>query len=111
MSQNILFEEIAADIKNNDIVLYMKGTKEMPQCGFSSAISGLLTNLDVPFKAVNTLDNPKMRQGIKDYTDWPTIPQLYIKGEFIGGCDIVKEMHEKGELQELLKEKGLLAAA
>jgi monothiol glutaredoxin len=111
MSQNILFEEIAADIKNNDIVLYMKGTKEMPQCGFSSAISGLLTHLDVPFKAVNTLDNPEMRQGIKDYTDWPTIPQLYIKGEFIGGYDIVKEMHEKGELQDFLKEKGLLAAA
>lgn len=110
MSQAIL-ETIESDIKSNDIVLYMKGTKDKPQCGFSSAVSGVLAKLNLPFKDVNVLDNPDIRQGIKDYSDWPTIPQLYIKGEFIGGYDIVKEMYEKGELQELLKEKGVGVAA
>jgi monothiol glutaredoxin len=104
-------QTIESDINNNDIVLYMKGTPEMPQCGFSSAVSGVLAKLDVPFKHINVLDNPEIRQGIKEYSDWPTIPQLYIKGEFIGGYDIVKEMYEKGELQELLKEKGVSVAA
>lgn len=106
-----IFETIESDIQNNDIVLYMKGTPLMPQCGFSAAISGVLTKLNVSFKDVNVLDNPDIRQGIKDYSDWPTIPQLYIKGEFIGGYDIVKEMYENSELQALLKEKGLSVAA
>ena len=106
-----IFKKIDSDIKNNDIVLYMKGTKDAPQCGFSSAISSVLAKLNVPFKDVDVLDNPDIRQGIKDYSDWPTIPQLYIKGEFIGGYDIIKEMYEKGELQELLKEKGLSVIA
>ena len=83
----------------------MKGTPEIPQCGFSLAISNMLKHLEVKFKGINVLENTELRQGIKEYSDWPTIPQLYIKEEFIGGCDIVKEMFEKGELQAKLKEK------
>ncbi len=93
----------------NNIVLFMKGTPESPQCGFSMAVSNILKHLKVNFKGVNVLENEEMRQGIKNYTDWPTIPQLYIKGEFVGGCDIVKEMFEKGELKNLLKDKSLLS--
>jgi len=111
MTENPIFAEIEKDIQSSDIVLFMKGTKEMPQCGFSSAISGLLTQMNLPFKAVNVLENQELREGIKQYTDWPTIPQLYVKGEFIGGYDIVKDMYQQGEFQELMKEKGLLAAA
>ena len=107
MTQSIL-EIIESDIKTNDIVLYMKGTRDMPKCGFSASVSALLVNLEVPFKDVNVLKSHGMRQGIKEYADWATIPQLYIKGEFIGGCDIIKEMHQKGELHDLLEEKGLL---
>ena len=100
--------EIENIISNNEICLFMKGVPEAPQCGFSMAISNLLKHLGVNFKAVNVLENEEIRNGIKAYSDWPTIPQLYIKGEFIGGCDIVKEMFEKGELKELLKTKNLI---
>ncbi len=94
-------------LKNNEVCLFMKGTPETPQCGFSLAVANLLKHLQVNFKGVNVLENMELRQGIKEFSDWPTIPQLYIKGEFIGGCDIVKEMFEKGELQSKLKEKNI----
>ena len=100
--------EIKNIISNNEICLFMKGVPEAPQCGFSMAISNVLKHLGVNFKAVNVLENEEIRNGIKVYSDWPTIPQLYIKGECIGGCDIVKEMFEKGELKELLKTKNLI---
>ena len=100
-------EEIKKIIDANDICLFMKGTPESPQCGFSMAVSNVLKHLNVKFKGINVLENNDLRQGIKDYSDWPTIPQLYIKGEFVGGCDIVKEMFEKGELISLLKKKSL----
>ena len=92
-------------INNNDICLFMKGTADSPQCGFSMAVSNVLKHLKADFKDINVLEDESLRQGIKDYSDWPTIPQLYIKKEFIGGCDIVKEMFEKGELKSLLEEK------
>ena len=95
-------------IKNNDVCLFMKGTPESPQCGFSMAVSNVLKHLNVNFKGINVLEDEKLRQGIKDYSDWPTIPQLYVKGEFVGGCDIVKEMFEKGELKKFLAEKKIL---
>ncbi len=95
-------------IKNNDICLFMKGTPDSPQCGFSMAVSNVLKHLNVNFIGINVLEDEKLRQGIKDYSDWPTIPQLYIKGEFVGGCDIVKEMFEKGELKKFLEEKKIL---
>ena len=101
-------EEIKNILDGNDVCLFMKGTPEAPQCGFSMAVSNVLKHLKVNFKGVNVLENETLRQGIKDYSDWPTIPQLYIKGEFIGGCDIVKEMFEKEDLQKLLKEKSLI---
>jgi len=92
-------------IEKNDVCLFMKGTPETPQCGFSLAVSNVLKHLEVKFNGVNVLEDAEIREGIKAYSDWPTIPQLYIKGEFIGGCDIVKEMFEKKELQVKLKEK------
>ena len=95
-------------INDHEVVLFMKGTSKMPQCGFSSRVAGILNYLDVNFKDINVLEDDEIRQGIKDYSDWPTIPQLYIKGEFIGGCDIVKEMFEKGELKKLLEDKKLV---
>jgi len=95
-------------IDTNDVCLFMKGTPESPQCGFSMAISNVLKHLKVNFKGINVLDDENLRQGIKDLSDWPTIPQLYVKGQFIGGCDIVKEMFEKGELNTLLKEKKII---
>ena len=95
-------------INANQICLFMKGTPEVPQCGFSMAVSNVLKHLAVKFTGVNVLENPEIREGIKEYSDWPTIPQLYIKGEFIGGCDIIKEMFEKGDLQTKLKEKNIL---
>ena len=101
-------EQIKNLINENDICLFMKGTPDVPQCGFSLAVANVLEHLNVKFKSVNVLENDEMRQSIKQYSDWPTIPQLYIKGEFIGGCDIVKEMFEKGELKELLKNKSLI---
>jgi monothiol glutaredoxin len=95
-------------IKNNEICLFMKGVPGAPQCGFSMTVSNILKHLDVKFEGINVLENEEIRNGIKSYSDWPTIPQLYIKGEFIGGCDIVKEMFEKGELKELLANKKLI---
>ena len=104
--------EIKATIKdlidNNDVCLFMKGTPESPQCGFSMAVSNVLKHLKVNFKGINVLEDENLRQGIKDFSDWPTIPQLYVKGQFIGGCDIVKEMFEKGELKTLLEEKKII---
>ena len=98
-------DKINNEIKNNEVCLFMKGTPDQPQCGFSLAVSNLLKHLDVKFKGINVLEDNDIREGIKEYSEWPTIPQLYIKGEFIGGCDIVKEMYEKNELQKKLEEK------
>jgi len=95
-------------IEKNEVCLFMKGTPEVPQCGFSLAVSNVLKHLEVKFSGVNVLEDLEIREGIKKYSDWPTIPQLYIKGEFVGGCDIIKEMFEKGELQAKLKEKNIL---
>ena len=95
-------QKIKGVIESNNIVLFMKGTPDNPQCGFSMAVSNILKHLNVKFEGINVLENNEIRQGVKDFTDWPTIPQLYIKGEFVGGCDIVKEMFEKGELQKIL---------
>ena len=94
-------------IENNDICLFMKGTPDAPQCGFSMAVTNILKILEVKFKGVNVLENQNLREGIKTYSDWPTIPQLYVKNEFIGGCDIIKEMYESGELGKLLKSKNI----
>ena len=91
-------------VTKNDVCLFMKGTPDVPQCGFSLAVSNVLKHLEVKFNGINVLEDPQIREGIKIFSDWPTIPQLYIKGEFVGGCDIVKEMFEKGELQTKLKE-------
>jgi len=98
---------IKKEIENNEICLFMKGTPDAPQCGFSMAVSNMLKILEVNFKGINVLENQNLRQGIKEFSDWPTIPQLYIKKEFVGGCDIVKEMHENGELIKLLENKGI----
>ena len=106
MSGNIN-EKIKDLIRKNEVCLFMKGTPEIPQCGFSLAVSNVLKHLEVKFNGVNVLENPEIREGIKTFSDWPTIPQLYIKGEFVGGSDIVKEMFEKGELQIKLKEKNI----
>ncbi|MGA1315194.1 MAG: Grx4 family monothiol glutaredoxin [Pelagibacteraceae bacterium] len=100
--------EIKKLIDTNDVCLFMKGVPDAPQCGFSMTVSNILKHLNVNFKGVNVLDDQNLRQGIKEYSDWPTIPQLYIKGEFIGGCDIVKEMFESGELKSLLENKKLI---
>ena len=102
-------KKIKSIIQSNNIVLFMKGTPTAPQCGFSMAVSNILKHLNVKFEGINVLEDNEIRQGIKNYTDWPTIPQLYIKGEFIGGWDIVKEMFEKGELKNLLESKSLLS--
>ena len=96
---------IENDINNNDVCLFMKGTPDAPQCGFSMAISNMLKILEINFKGINVLENENLRQGIKEFSEWPTIPQLYIKKEFIGGCDIVKEMYESGELKKVLEAK------
>jgi len=96
-------DQIKNIINTNDVVLFMKGTPEMPQCGFSMIVCNILKELKVKFNGINVLADPEIRQGIKDFSNWPTVPQLYIKGEFIGGCDIAKEMYEKGELQKILK--------
>ena len=95
------------EINNNEVCLFMKGTPDAPQCGFSMAVSNMLKILEVKFKGVNVLEDEKLRQGIKDFSDWPTIPQLYIKKVFVGGCDIVKEMYENGELKKILESKGI----
>ena len=98
-------QKIKSEISSNDVCLFMKGTPEAPQCGFSLAVSNVLKHLEVKFKGVDVLASTELRQGIKEFSDWPTIPQLYIKGEFVGGCDIVKEMFDSGELQKKLSEK------
>ena len=94
-------------IENNDVCLFMKGTPDAPQCGFSMAVSNMLKILEVKFKGINVLEDQNLREGIKTFSDWPTIPQLYIKKEFVGGCDIVKEMYENGELKKVFDEKGI----
>ena len=101
-------QEISNTVEQNPVVLFMKGTKDFPQCGFSAVVVQILRNLKVNFIDVNVLADPEIRQGIKEFSDWPTIPQLYIKGEFVGGCDIVKEMFQSGELQSFLKEKQII---
>ena len=98
---------IGKEIENNDVCLFMKGTPDAPQCGFSMAVSNMLKILEVNFKGINVLENENLRQGIKEFSEWPTIPQLYVKKEFVGGCDIVKEMYENGELKKILEDKGI----
>ena len=97
-------KEIKSTLESNSVVLFMKGTSAMPQCGFSSKVSGILNYMDIKYKDINVLENENIRQGIKDFSDWPTIPQLYVKGEFVGGCDIIVEMTLSGELDDLLSE-------
>ena len=99
--------KINETLKNNDVCLFMKGTPDVPQCGFSLAVSNVLKHLNVNFKGINVLEDPEVREGIKAYSDWPTIPQLYVKKEFIGGCDIIKEMYESGELKKLFDDKNI----
>lgn len=106
MMDNVVFDRIRKELKDNDVVLFMKGTAAYPQCGFSSVVVQVLSHLGIPFRDINVLEDNDIREGIKEFTDWPTIPQLYVKGEFIGGSDIVREMYATGELQELLAEKG-----
>ena len=101
-------EKIKNLIKDNEVCLFMKGTPDAPQCGFSMAVSNILKHLNINFKGVNVLEDENLRQGIKEFSDWPTIPQLYVKEEFLGGCDIVKEMFEKGDLKKLLEEKKII---
>ena len=100
-------DRIAEDVKSNDVLLFMKGTPVFPQCGFSAAVVQILSDLGVKFKAVDVLKDPEIRQGIKEFSNWPTIPQLYVKGEFVGGCDIIREMHESDELKSFFAEKGI----
>jgi monothiol glutaredoxin len=104
---NPTHDKIAKDVAENDVLLFMKGTPVMPQCGFSATVVHILSELGVKFKAVNVLADAEIRQGIKEFSNWPTIPQLYVKGEFVGGCDIIREMFENGELDTLLKDKGI----
>ena len=104
-------ERIKQDITGNDVVLYMKGTPVFPQCGFSAAVVQVLSHVGVKFKGINILEDPGLRQGLKEFSNWPTFPQLYVKGELVGGCDIVREMYESGELQQLLTDKGVASGA
>lgn len=108
MSENPVLQTIDMEVKNHPVLLFMKGTADFPQCGFSAVVVQILKSLQVSFKDINVLADPEIRQAIKDYSNWPTIPQLYIKGEFIGGCDIVREMYQTGELQQLLKGQGVI---
>ena len=102
---------IKTQVEQNDVMLYMKGTPTFPQCGFSSVVAQILNYLQVEYNSVNVLEDMEIREGIKQFSNWPTIPQLYVKGEFVGGCDIIKEMFEQGELKPFLAEKGVLADA
>jgi monothiol glutaredoxin len=102
-------QAIDNEVKSNDVVLFMKGTPQFPMCGFSSQVVQILDYLGVPYKGINVLEDESMRQGVKDYSNWPTVPQLYVKGEFVGGCDITREMFQAGELQQLLADKGIAA--
>lgn len=107
MSDKPVFDRIKQEIDGNDVVLFMKGNPMFPQCGFSAAVVGALSQMKVKFKGIDVLQDPQIREGIKQFSSWPTIPQLYVKGEFIGGCDIVKEMYAEGELQKLFTDKGI----
>jgi monothiol glutaredoxin len=107
MTDQTVLDRIKGDVTANPVVLFMKGSPVFPQCGFSAAVVQILTHLGVKFKGVDVLQDPAIRQGIKDYSSWPTVPQLYVKGEFVGGCDIIREMFESGELQDLLSSKGV----
>jgi monothiol glutaredoxin len=111
MADSPVVEDIKRELTENDVVLFMKGTPVFPQCGFSAAVVEVLSRLGVQFKGVDVLPNPGIRQGIKDFSNWPTIPQLYVKGEFVGGCDIIREMYQSGELQTFLKDKGVPVTA
>ena len=110
MDQHPAFNRIQSEINENSVVLFMKGSPLMPQCGFSAAVSHVLSSMQVKFKGVNVLEDMEIREGIKEFSNWPTIPQLYVKGEFIGGCDIIREMAETGELQQIFEEKGIIDA-
>ena len=107
MADSATLNRIKQDISDHQVVLFMKGTPVFPQCGFSAAVVQILTQLGIKFKGIDVLADPAVRQGIKDFSSWPTIPQLYVKGEFVGGCDIIREMFETGELQQVLEEKGV----
>ena len=107
MSDNPVFDRISYEIQDQPVVLFMKGTPIFPQCGFSAAVVQVLTLLGVQFKGVDVLADPQIREGIKAFSDWPTIPQLYVQGEFFGGCDIIREMYENGELKQVLSDKGI----
>ena len=107
MNDSPVSQQIQREIDSNDIVLFMKGSPVFPQCGFSAAVVQVLSEVGVKFKGIDVLQDPGLRQGVKDFTNWPTIPQLYVKGEFVGGCDIIREMFQTGELQELLDQKGI----
>ncbi len=107
MSEPQIFERIRDDIAESDVVLFMKGTPVFPQCGFSAALVQALSSLGVRFKGIDVLQDPEIREGIKQFSNWPTVPQLYVKGEFVGGCDIVREMYESGELVEFLNTNGI----
>ena len=111
MEHTEVFKRIENDITDNDVVLYMKGNAVFPQCGFSAAVVQVMDHLGLTYKDIDILADPSLREGIKAYSDWPTIPQLYVKGEFVGGCDIIREMFQAGELQQLLQEKGIIKAA
>ncbi len=110
MSQDPVFERIKSEVDANPVVLFMKGTPVFPQCGFSARVVQILSHVGVPFKGINVLEDMEIREGIKAYTNWPTIPQLYVGGEFVGGCDIITEMFQAGELQSLMTEKGITKA-
>ena len=103
----VITERIQSEINSQDVVLFMKGTPVSPQCGFSAAVVGVLSHLGVKFRGINVLEDDSLREGIKAYSDWPTIPQLYVKGEFVGGCDIIREMYESGELTEMFQTHGI----
>lgn len=109
--ESMISERIRKEIGANDLVLFMKGTAAFPQCGFSAAVVQVLSHMGVPFRDINVLDDSAIREGIKEFSNWPTIPQLYVKGEFIGGCDIVREMYMSGELQQLFETEGVLPAS
>jgi len=111
MSDNPVFDRIKAEINACPVTVFMKGTAVFPQCGFSARVVQILSHLNVPFKSVNVLEDAEIREGIKSYTNWPTIPQVYVNGEFVGGCDIVTEMFQAGELQSLMEEAGVTAKA
>ena len=110
MIENPTYELIQSELDENDVVLFMKGSPMFPQCGFSAAVAHVLTTLQIKFKGVDVLQNADVREGIKQFSNWPTIPQLYVKGEFIGGCDIVREMAENGELEQVFDNKGIARA-